>query len=68
MVDRLAPDVRANALSAAGQMRIEQGDVAIARELLQEAVALQRELGFDARRFHAQRGVCGAHRLKCAPR
>jgi tetratricopeptide (TPR) repeat protein len=42
---RISPDVRANALSAAGQMRFEQGDVAIARNLLQEAVALQRELG-----------------------
>lgn len=33
--ERVSPDVRANALSAAGQMRFEQGDVAVARELLQ---------------------------------
>jgi predicted ATPase/DNA-binding XRE family transcriptional regulator len=43
--EQVSPDVRANALSAAGQMRFEQGDVAIARDLLQEAVALQRKLG-----------------------
>jgi predicted ATPase/DNA-binding XRE family transcriptional regulator len=41
----VSPEVRANALSAAGQMRFEQGDVAIARDLLREAVALQREIG-----------------------
>jgi non-specific serine/threonine protein kinase len=37
--------VRADALSAAGHMRFEQGDVAVARDLVHEAVALQRQFG-----------------------
>jgi predicted ATPase/DNA-binding XRE family transcriptional regulator len=45
LAGQVPAQVRADALSAAGQMRFEQGDVAVARDLLQEAVALQRRLG-----------------------
>lgn len=39
------PEARGSALSAAGQMAFEHGDVAAAADLLLEAVKLQREVG-----------------------
>ncbi len=47
LVGQVSPEVRADALSVAGQMRFEHGDVAVARDLLQEAVALQRQIGAE---------------------